>query len=339
MSRAKIIENTAATAAKGAHHEKILHALSLSIFSDNGVEAGSALHELLKWSTQICIDMNQLPLGTLPYPQPTPLLIESLTKFVENHLTKWTKGQSADLVLSALTIIHNLTYSSDKKPIIPNDVMIASTPNIMKLLLRLSYHPYSVLSNISMSILGQLGRFCYISKVFGDDADEYVSNLCSLLTLANPATDKEHIKIFTSFAILPENCRLFIDNMGAGVMVNRLAQLLTYPSGFIRDTILESIYLFCMTNADFKDATCSSNYMLRSLLGLTIPPSQPYEINPKVPFTPCQKACVLLLELSDDPRVLSFLANYKIQIADAMLKWKSNSLPQLALKVSNASVR
>ena len=171
------------------------------------------------------------------------------------------------------------------------------------------------------------------------EVNEFVSTLCSLFQLANPAKDEAHIDIFINFALLPENCRLFMDAMGTEVMVNRIAQLLGYPSVTIRDILLEAVYLFCMTNTDFKDAACSSNFLLRSLLNLTIPPSEPFETKIVVPFTPCQKACVLLLDLSDDARVLSYLANFKVQLAAAMLKWKSNGLPQLALKVSNASSR
>lgn len=379
------------------HHEKSLHALALSIFSDNGIEAAAALHELLKWSSQKIAEPPtippQFPAGTiLPrkemFAQPTYLLVSSLTRFIYYHITPWIQGSSIDPAITALTILSNLVNSVDSIPIISNCIIIASNPDTMVLLLRLCYHPYSPLCHISQSILEQIGRFCNIREVLGSkngsqpsksqsekqseqskenseksdndndnfdndeesmsnenadnglkEVNEFVSTLCSLFQLANPAKDEAHIDIFINFALLPENCRLFMDSMGAEVMVNRIAQLLGYPSLTIRDILLEAVYLFCMTNTDFKDAACSSNFLLRSLLNLTIPPSEPFETKTVVTFTPCQKACVLLLDLSDDARVLSYLANFKIQLAAVMLKWKSNVLPQLALKVSNASSR
>ncbi|OHT07223.1 hypothetical protein TRFO_01392 [Tritrichomonas foetus] len=338
MSRARI--DTPTYAPNNLHHEKTLHALALSIFSDNGIEAATALHELLRWSTLKLKDPSaSIPQGKILYPTPTPLLVNSLTKFIYHHITDWIQGPSVEPALTALTILFNLVNCIDSIPNVPNSILIASTPETMALLLRLSYHPYSALTRLAQTIVAQIGRFCNITKILQNKAEEYVSTLCSLFTLANPAKDEQHITIFVNFALLPDNCRLFIDNLGAEVMVNRIAQLLTYPSLTIRDLLLEAIYLFCMTNADFKDATCSSTFILRSLLGLTIPPSEPYETKMIVPFTPCQKACILLLELSDDARVISYLAKFKIQLASAMLKWKSNGLPQLALKVSNASIR
>lgn len=355
----------------GNYHEKVLHALALSIFSDNGIEAAAALHELLKWSEW-------------KTPQPTVVLIESLTKFIENHITPWIQGQSIEPAITALTILSNLVNSSDSIPIIPNCIMVASNRKTVKLLLRLSYHPYSPLLHLSQSILEQIGRFCDIQQVFGDNTEliqapidpertestremsersenesndeentintnfnslycteitEFVSTLCSLFSLANPAKDEPHIDIFINFALWPNNCKLFMENMGADVMVNRIGQLLGYPAVTLRDILLEAIYLFCQTNTDFKDAACSSNFLLRALLNLTIPPSEPFESKTVIPFTPCQKACTLLLDLSDDTRVISYLANFKIQLAAAMLKWKSCGLPKLALKVSNASTR
>lgn len=380
------------------HHDKTLHMLALSIFSDNGIEAAAALHELLKWSSQKVTEQPtinpQFPPGTiLPrkeiFAQPTYLLISSLTKFIYYHITPWIQGPSIDPAITALTILSNLVNSVDSIPIIPNCILVASCPDTIILLLRLCYHPYSPLCHIAQSILEQIGRFCNIREVLGSksgtqpnksqpekqsepskessersdndnensendnddnnfensndnsfqEINEFVSTLCSLFQLANPAKDEAHIDIFINFALLPENCRLFMDSMGTEVMVNRIAQLLGYPSLTIRDILLEAVYLFCMTNTDFKDAACSSNFLLRSLLNLTIPPSQPFETKTVVPFTPCQKACVLLLDLSDDSRVLSYLANFKVQLAAVMLKWKSNGLPQLALKVSNASSR
>lgn len=369
------------------HHEKSLHALALSIFSDNGIEAAAALYELLKWSSGQTPIAPQMPVGTIPprkeiFCQPTYLLVSSLTKFIQYHITPWIQGPSIDPAITALTILSNLVNSVDSIPIISNCIIVASNPDTMILLLRLSYHSYSPLCHLSQSILEQIGRFCNIREVLGskkslqsqlekqkeqfkgnseksenDDNDieesnndnnndngcqeinDFVSTLCSLFQLANPAKDEAHIDIFINFALLPDNCRLFMDTMGTEAMVNRIAQLLGYPSVTIRDILLEAVYLFCMTNTDFKDAACSSNFLLRSLLSLTIPPSEPFETKTVVPFTPCQKACTLLLDLSDDARVISYLANFKIQLAVVMLKWKSNGLPQLALKVSNASSR
>jgi hypothetical protein len=96
------------------------------------------------------------------------------------------------------------------------------------------------------------------------------------------------------FALLNANCRLFIKNLSADVLSRRIGELLGYPLTTLRDQLLECIYGLARTNFEVKDAACSTYSFLRVVLGLAIPPSEPYELKVIVAFTPGQKAWVLM---------------------------------------------
>jgi hypothetical protein len=186
-------------------------------------------------------------------------------------------------------------------------------------------------------VMLQVARFCRIKHTLRNRGYErFVASVCSLFALSSPGADDAHIAIFLNFIMMRKNCRLFVRELGAGLICRRMAQLLAYPLMASRDLLLEAIYGLAMTNLEIKDAVCDTPVLLRAILRLAVPPSEPYEAKVVAQLTPCQKACVLLLELADDSRVVSYLARFKTQIAAAMLKWKSCALPELALKVSNA---
>lgn len=325
-------------------NEKVLHSLSLSIFSESGVEAAVALHELLRWSDP---KPEELLKGT-PLPQPTPCLIQSLTRLILDHVDGWAPGCSAGPAMTALSILSNLTNMShflamrpmccNPQIIINNAVLIGAVPDTVELLLRLTIHPYTPLGKLAHNVILQIAKFVDIEHTFKDEArrHKFVNTVCSLFLLADPNTDEQYVTVFLHFALLPRNCALFADEIGADLIYKKIGRLLTYPSTSLRDLILESVYAM-MTNTEMKDAASTTTSFLRSVVSLAIPQAEPCESKFVCPFTPCQKACVLLLELCDDSRVLSYLANFKYQLADAMCKWKSCSLSELALKVSNVS--
>ncbi|KAH0793496.1 hypothetical protein GPJ56_002543 [Histomonas meleagridis] len=329
-----------------ASHEKILHSLSLLIFSENGTESAAALNELYRWSTgntrTIEIPhpgIQQPPQPPQSPPQPTPMLIMSLTNFIHYHISPFKHGPTIKPAITALDILSNLVRCTDRMQSLTNSILLSSIRDTVLLLHRLSFCPNSPLRKHSQDILIQIAKFCNITNVMGDYTSEFISSLCSIFMLLDPSEDDSNLIIFMNFALLPDNCRLIIDEIGVETMVTRISQLLSFPSTPLRDLLLECVYLFCMTIPDFKDAVCNSHFLLRSLVTLSIPPFMPYETKFVVPFTPCQKACVVLLELCDDSRVSSYLARFKMQLADAVLKWKSCGLPELALKLSNISPR
>ena len=328
---------------KDDHNEKILHSLSLSIFSDSGVEAALALHELLRWSESRPEDL----MKGLPYPQPTPCLILALTRLIQQHVDGWVPGCTTNAAMTALAILSNLTNVShfvanrkiyNPQSTINNAVLIGAIPETIELLHRLTFQPQSPMGKLAHSVLVQIAKFVNIEHTFKDEnrRNKFVNTVCSLFLLADPNTDEQYVTVFLHFALLPQNCALFAREVGADLICKKIGRLLTYRSTSLRDLILESVYAM-MTNTEMKDAACTTTLFLRGVLSLAIPQAEPCETKFVCPFTPCQKACVLLLELSEDSRVLSFLSNFKYQLAEAMCKWKSCSLPELALKVSNVS--
>lgn len=336
-SRARVETNHSASIVNTATHEKLLHGLSLMIFSSNGAEATTALYELLRWSAFKPQEPAQVN-SVSNYAQPTPMLVMSLTKFIKNNVRSWAPGPSTKPAITALAIFSNLVNSCDSKQSLVNAIIIASSVETIELLYRISLSPFSPLAKHSQNILLQTSKFCDIEKYLNNEhGKKLLENLCSLFMIMEPYEEETNIVIFIHFALLPSNCKLFLDKLGAENMVTKIAQLLSFPSTNLRDLLLEFIYLCSMSIPDFKDVICSSQTMLRALLTLAIPPFKAYESKYILPFTPCQKACVLLLELSDDSRVISYLARFKLQISEAMLHWKSCDLPKLALKLSNAS--
>jgi hypothetical protein len=321
-------------------HDKTLHALSLSIFSENGAEASAALCELLRWSA-LKPDSAPIPAtATLTYPQPTPCLISSLTRFVSAYSNRWGHAPTIEPTLVALNILANLTNVADPQTAVRNCFAIGAVPETVLLLHRLSYHPHSPARRICQTLMIRIGRFCDIEHTLRPaDAASIVASLASLFMISDPGTDEAHIQIFLNFALLSKNLRLFVRELAPETLCRRIGDLLAYPLGSLRDLLLESAYAFIMTNSEIKDAAGSTISFLRNVLGLAIPPSEPYETKLFVSFSPHQKACVLLLEMSEDGRVVEYLARFKQQIAAAVLKWRSAALYGLALKVSNVSTQ
>jgi hypothetical protein len=219
-----------------------------------------------------------------------------------------------------------------------NAALIAAIPECLLLLHRLSFDSHSPLSRIAQSIMVQLGRFCSIEHTLkASEMERFIESLSSLFLLSNVETDEAHIQIFLNFALLDANGQKFIAHIGAGLICRRFAQLLQMAAVGLRDFLIETLYAIVMTNLEMRDAACNCSALLRALLNLAVPPSEPYEARPVVFFSPYQKACVFLLEMCEDQRVVAYLSRFKQQIAIAMLKWKSCGLPLLALKLSNAS--
>jgi hypothetical protein len=321
-------------------HFKVIHALSLTIFSENGAEAAAALNELLRWSTSSSREFPQLPSNSAPpYPQATPCLVTSLTHFVFQHSKRWIAAPTAEPCLTALAILSNLVTVADPEFSIKNAALIGAIPEALLLLHRLSFDPRSPLSRLAQTVMIQIGRFCCIEHTLkGREMDDFVASLASLFLLADVDTDEAHVQIFLNFALLDQNCGRLVCQIGADVLCRRVAQLLQCRAvSSFRDFVLETMYAITQGNAQVKEAACRSPELLRALLGLAVPPSEPYEGKAVVLFSPYQKACVFLLELSDDRRVLAYLATFKQQVSMAMLKWKSCGLPQLALKLSNVA--
>jgi hypothetical protein len=322
-----------------AFHFKVIHALSLTIFSENGAEAAAALHELLRWSVSGPREFPQLPPNSpLPYPQATPCLISSLTRFISLHSKRWVPSPTAEPTFTALAIFLNLVTVSEPDFSIKNACLIGAIPDSLLLLHRLSFDPRSPFARMAQSVLIQIGRFCLIEHALEDqELDGFIETVSSLFLLSDLDSDDAPIYIFLNFALLDRNCRRFVAHMSADLLCRRFAQLLSSPASQFRDFVLETTYAIVMTNSEVRDAVCNAPGLLRALLGLAIPPSEPYEARSIVLFSPSQKACVFLLELCEDRRVLAYLSRFKRQIAVAMLKWKSCGLPQLALKLSNAT--
>jgi hypothetical protein len=337
--RAGDVNKTQSERDSEAFHFKVIHALSLTIFSENGAEAAAALHELLRWSVSGPRDFPQLPANSSPpYPQATPCLVSSLSHFISLHSKRWVPGPTAEPAFTALSILSNLVSLPDSDFSIKNACQIGAIPESLMLLHRLSFDPRSPLARMAQSVLIQIGRFCLIEHTLKDhEMDAFVETMSSLFLLADLDSDDAPIHIFLNFALLDRNCGRFVAHIGADPLCRRFTQLLSTPAGQFRDFVLETMYAIVMTNSEVRDAVCNCQGLLRALLGLAIPPSEPYEARSVVSFTPYQKACVFLLELCEDRRVLAYLSRFQQQIAVAMLKWKSFGLPQLALKLSNAA--
>jgi hypothetical protein len=337
--RAGDVNKTQSERDSEALHFKVIHALSLTIFSENGAEAAAALHELLRWSVSGPRDFPQLPPNSPPpFPQAIPCLVSSLSRFISLHSKRWVPAPTAEPAFTALAILLNLVSIPDPDFAIKNSCLIGAIPESLLLLHRISFDPRSPLARMAQSILIQIGRFCLIEHTLKDqDMDGFIDSMSSLFLLADFDTDDAPMYIFLNFALLDGNCRKFVAHIGADLLCRRFAQLLSCPASQFRDFVLETMYAIVTTNAEVRDAVCNCPSLLRALLGLAIPPSEPYETRTVVLFTPYQKACVFLLELCEDRRVLAYLSRYKQQIAVAMLKWKSCGLPQLALKLSNAA--
>lgn len=321
-------------------HERVIHHLALTIFSDNGVESAGALNELLRWSTACTkdfpMDAARVHRQKLLYPSPTPILIQSLARYLSIHMKAWTRGPSTEPALTAIAILNNIANTSNAIVNVNNAHLIASCPEAVTVLHRISYHPQSPLAAHALQSLQQIGRFCDIQHIFGDNAKDFAQSLCSTFLLASPSKDEPHVIVFLSFMLLPDNCHLFLEIILADQFITRVSELLYYPSTPLRDMLLETLYTITLTNSDIKDAACVSPLLLRSILRLAIPYSLPHDGRHEIPFVPCQKACVFLLELCSDSRAMSYLAQYRQHFAYALTQWKSSGLTELALKVSNS---
>jgi hypothetical protein len=322
-----------------ALHLKVLHGLSLTIFSANGAEAAAALNDLLRWSSSGLRDFPQLaPNSPPPYPQASVCLVTALTRFISLHSRRWVSAPTSEPSLTALVILSNLVNVIDPEFSIKNAALIASIPECLLLLHRLSFDPHSPLSRIAQGVMLQLGRFCCIEHTLKDaEMNGFIESLSTLFLLSCADSDEPHIQIFLNFALLDANCQKFVGHIGAQLICRRFAQLLQTPSIGLRDFLIETLYAIAMTNQELKEAVCCSPPLLRALLNLAVPPSEPYPARPVVSFSPYRKACVFLLEICEDGRVAAYLSRFKQQIAVAMLKWKSCGLPLLALKISNVS--
>jgi hypothetical protein len=85
-----------------------------------------------------------------------------------------------------------------------------------------------------------------------------------------------------------------------------------------------------------RAAACRCTELLRALVSLAVPPSEPYEALPIMLFSRYQKAWVFPVAMCEDPKVAAYLSRLKQQIAVAMLKWRLCGLLLLAVKLSNA---
>ena len=309
------------------YNEKIIHSLSLTLFSDSIIESSNALTSLYNWSHSS--DSNNSR-------KAFPILIQSLARYIKLNITEWEKGPSIESALTALLIILQLLYSNSKTLNIENCSIVAGSSEIVHLLQRISFLPNSVLSRYSQQILTLIGRFCDISKLFSNPND-FIRRICSLFLISDPSSDETQIFIFFNFALYPNNLILFIEELSLLTIINRISCLLSYPSLSLRDFLLEMIYSLLMTNTEFKDSVCRNQNFLRILLNLSIPPFEPYDSKISFPLVPCQKSCVILIELSEDSRVSLFLNHFSIKLAKACIKWKSYWLSELAIKASNNS--
>lgn len=299
------------------------------LFSANPAEATAALHELLQWSAlKPAESAASAPCGA----QPTPMLVLSLARFVASSARRWRAGPSLRPAIAALAVLENLVCAGDSRQALANASIIASCAEAVELLLRLSLLTRSPLARHAQCVLAPVAKFCDLSQCAGA-----LAVLCASFPLLDPAEEEANAVVFLHFALLPGNCRLLLARLGARALLAKLVQLLAFPSTGLRDTALEFVFLCCALVPDFKDAVCGSQAALRALLALAVPPFSPFPAKDALPFTPCQKACVLLLELCDDARAVGFLAQFKFQVAEAVLHWRSCALPKLAMKLANVS--
>ena len=315
-----------------SQHDRIIHALALSLFSDSGIESGVILTELYNW-TYPRNNQQKIP--------PSPIIITSLVKFINLHFNQWKDGPSSEAALVALSILFNFINTIDPEQNLKNSIMIASSPDVLNLFFKISHLPNSSLFSQVAHYFPLIAKYSDLSFVFGYPSN-FVSQICSSFMICDPSTEEVQIRLFLMFSLLPDNFKIFISELGVNNITKRLSMVLDYPSLSLQELILEVIYTLAIKNPDFKDSVCSSPSLLRNILLLAIPPYQPYTISlhkkQSIPISPSQKACTLLLELADDSRVVSYLAHYKKQITSSMMKWESKILPELALKVANASV-
>lgn len=315
-----------------SQQEKLIHSIALTLLGGSEMESAAALSSLLNWSNpKILLPPQQ------PKPKPTPILIQSIARFLMLHANNWKKGPSVNPALVALTIINNLVYSAEKKVHVENASIVAGCSEMMIILQRLSFHPYSPLSILSQNILVSIARFCDVGKSV-ENPERFIEILCSLFKLADPEKDKQQIVIALNFILLPNNCTLIIEQLGADLLVDRFAVILAYPSRSTRDILLEVIYALSMTVPEIKEAVCRNETLLRIIVAMCIPQFDPIDSKNTIPLSPCQKSCALLSELLEDSRVLQFAATFKIQFATAILKWKSAWLTDIAIKISNVNI-
>ena len=326
-----------------SHQEKLIHSIALTLLGGSDVEVAAVLNALLTWSNpSFKLEQQQSPhtqqIRFDAKPKPTPILVQSLARFLVMHINEWEKGPSVQPALIVLTVINNLLYSSANKINLENAAIFASNSEMMNILQRLSFHPYSPLTILSQQVLIMLARFCDIDKVI-ENKQRFVDNISSLFMLSDPATDDQLIIIQLNFMLFPKNLSLLMDELGADMIVSRLSQLLSYPSSSLRDTILEVTYALVMTTPEIKEEVCKNNQIIRQIVTFCIPQFEPTEQKSTIPLSPCQKACAFLIELLDDSRVLQFVGRFKVQLATVALKWKSAWLTELATKVSNVTGR
>ena len=325
------------------HQEKLLHSIALTLLGGSDVEISAVLNSLLTWLNPNFKLEQQQPQHSQQFkfdakPKPTPILVQSLARFLSLHINEWEKGPSTQPALIALTIINNLIYSPTKRINIENAAILSSNSEMMEVLQRISFHPYSPLSVLAQQILVMIARFCDIQNTISN-TQRFVSNISSLFMLSDPATDETQIVVQLHFLLLPKNCSLVMDEIGADLIVNRLAQLFAYPSSSLRDVLLEVTYALVMTTPEIKEEVCKNNVLLRSLVALCIPQFEPSPQKNTIPLSPCKKSCAFLIELLDDSRVLQYVGKFKVQLATVALKWKSTWLTELAAKVSNATIK
>jgi len=318
--------------------KKLLHSIALTLLAGSEVEVAGILGSLLTWSNpKIKLDPELMQLNNLE-PKPSPILVQSFARFITLHINQWRKGPGIEPAMITLTVINNLLYSQSKKVNIENAAIFAASSDMMICLQRVSFHPYSPISSLAQSILIMIARFCDIEKTV-ENPQRFMENVCSLFMLSDPACDEEQIIIALNFALLPSNCTMMMEQLGADIITNRISQLLSYPSMYLRDFLLEVLYALLSTTPEIKESVCKNEQLLRKITALCIPQFEPTEHKNTIPFSPCQKACAFIVELLDDPRVLQFVAFFKVQFATAALKWKSAWLTELAAKISSASTK
>jgi hypothetical protein len=317
--------------------KKLLHSIALTLLAGSEAEVAGVLGSLLTWSNpEFKLDPEITQIKLLP--KPSPILIQSLARFINNHINQWRKGPGIEPAMTALTVVNNLVYSHNKKVNIENATIIAASSEMMVCLQRISFHPFSPVSSLAQTILTMIARFCNIEKTV-EDPQRFMENICSLFMLSDPVCDEKQIIIALNFALLPSNCTMMMEQLGADIITNRISQLLSYPSMYLRDFLLEVLYALLSTTPEIKESVCKNEQLLRKITALCIPQFEPTEQKNTIPLSPCQKACAFIVELLDDPRVLQFVAFFKVQFATAALKWKSSWLTELAAKISCATTK
>ena len=308
------------------YYVNLIHSIALALFSDNELEVVSALRSLLVWSRESTYTEED---------KPTPILIQSIARFVNQHVKQWGTCPTTNIAVSALCVICNLICTRGELNA-SNAILCASCPELMCLLQRLSFHPYSILERVSHHILLFIAKFCDIGKTI-EDSEKFVSTQCSLFNLADPSTDDIHIIVFLSYALNPSNLSLFMGYISPKQLIEKVTVYVRYPSTYLRLFILETLYAITFSHETIKNEVCSNNNFLRTLVSFCIPNFGKVEGKDHLPVSPCQKSCVFLLDLMDDSRVLSYVAFYKEQLVKASLYWKSSLLVSIAVKLSTVN--